>query len=63
VSGGEVWATWDDRRAPDAPLSLARVGERPTHPATQGRSPALAAANGRVVLAWLDRGTVRVRER
>ncbi|HEX8358704.1 MAG TPA: sialidase family protein, partial [Longimicrobium sp.] len=67
ASGGEVWVAWDDRRTANGALSLARVGEgapaAATHPAPQGRSPALAAAGDRVVLAWLDRGSVRVRER
>ncbi len=63
ASGGEVWVAWDDRRSADGALSLARVGGRAAAVAAQGRSPALAAAGDRVVLAWLDRGTVRVRER
>ena len=66
ADGDDVWVTWDDRRTPDGALALARVdGRAPsasTHPAARGKSPALAAAGDRVLLAWLDRGSVRVRE-
>jgi hypothetical protein len=66
ADGENVWVTWDDRRTPDGALSIARVDGAAPAPessaAGRGRSPALAAARGRVLLAWLDRGAVRVRE-
>ena len=65
AAGERVWVTWDDRRTPDGALSLALVdGSAPgaaTEAGARGKSPAIAADGERVLLAWLDRGAVRVR--
>lgn len=71
ADGPTVWIAWDDRRHEEPEVRLAAIGSprrngseastihAPIHTA-RGLSPALAAANGRVVLAWLDGEAVRV---
>lgn len=61
--GDRVWASWDDRRASDGPLTLARIdGDKVDVVAREraGRSPALASAGSGLLLAWHEGQTVRV---
>lgn len=61
--GDRVWASWDDRRAADGPVTLARIdGDRVDVVAREraGRSPALASAGNGLVLAWHEGQSVRV---
>jgi hypothetical protein len=65
-AAGRVIVAWDDRRAETPAVHIAwadaqdgRLTPEATAPA--GTSPALAAAAGSAVVAWLDADTVRVR--
>lgn len=62
ADGEEVFAVWDDRRAADAQPGYGVLGGAVEQLGGAGRSPAIAAAGGRVVVAWVDGGAVRVRE-
>ena len=63
AAGPRVWATWDDRRTGDGPVTLARIdGGRVdvvAHERT-GRSPALASGAQGVLVAWHQGQTVQV---
>jgi hypothetical protein len=60
---GAVWAAWDDRRARPARVKVARIsdGKIARAAVTPGRTPSLAIAAGKRVLAVLDEKAVRVR--
>jgi len=61
--GDRVWASWDDRRAADGPVTLARIdGDHVDVVAREraGRSPALASTGNGLLLAWHEGQTVRV---
>jgi hypothetical protein len=63
---GAMWITWEDRRADPLSLGLAWASStgqfrRFDDPSLTGASPAIAAFEGTVALAWLDGETVRVR--
>jgi hypothetical protein len=63
AAGDRVWATWDDRRTADGPVTLARIdGGRVSVVAHErtGRSPALASGARGVLIAWHQGETVRV---
>ncbi|HET7230574.1 MAG TPA: sialidase family protein [Longimicrobium sp.] len=65
ADGDRVWATWDDRRTADGPVTFARIdGEQIAVVARErvGRSPALASTSHGVLLAWHQSQTVRVSE-
>ncbi len=58
-----VWVAWDDLREESRRVRLALIeGGRvtPLSSAPTGHSPAIAAANGRGVVAWLDGDAVRM---
>jgi len=63
ADGDRVWATWDDRRTADGPVTLARIdGERVDVVAREpgGRSPALASAGHGLLVAWHQGQMVKV---
>jgi len=63
ADGDRVWATWDDRRVVEGPVTFARIdGDRVSVVAREraGRSPALASGSDGVLVAWHQGQTVRV---
>jgi hypothetical protein len=63
ASGDRVWATWDDRRTADGPVTIARIDGNDVHVVAReraGRSPALASASHGVLLAWHAGQAVKV---
>ncbi|HEY8469150.1 MAG TPA: sialidase family protein [Longimicrobiales bacterium] len=61
---GGVWGAWDDRRAEQRRVTIARAGEsgvKVLDDDVPGSAPAVAAAAGTAVVAWLDDGAVRAR--
>lgn len=66
AAGDRVWIAWDDRREEQARWFLARTDgaeglERIEGAGEPGTLPAVAVADGRVAVAWLDGEAVRVR--
>jgi hypothetical protein len=66
LSGRTPWLVWEDKRELPITLRLAWVGETGTLGdgaalVGNGRSPAIAAARGRLGLAWTDQGKILVR--
>jgi hypothetical protein len=66
AEGDGVWISWDDRRAKEARVVVARADGDEARPrvvgeAGAGRSPALAFAAGTAWVAWLDGEAVRTR--
>jgi hypothetical protein len=63
ADGPRVWATWDDRRTAQGPVTLARIDGERVEVVTRertGRSPALASGDRGVLLAWYEAQAVRV---
>lgn len=63
ADGPSVWATWDDRRTAQGPVTLARIDGGEVEVVTRertGRSPALASGGRGVLLAWYEGQAVRV---
>src|SRR5690606_16103136 len=61
---GSVWSVWDDRRAEQRRVTIARAGEsgvKVLDDDVPGGAPAVAAAAGTAVVAWLDGEAVRAR--
>jgi hypothetical protein len=64
ADGNGVLAGWDDRRAPDGKLTLARIEDgrvRVVSADAAGRTPALDARGAARVVAWHDGQSVRAR--
>lgn len=63
ADGDGVWATWDDRRTADGPVTVARIDGERVEVVTRertGRSPVLVSDARGVLLAWHQGQTVRV---
>lgn len=63
ADGHGVWASWDDRRTADGPVTLARIDGDRVEVVTRertGRSPSLASGTRGVLLAWHRGQTVQV---
>ncbi|HEX7088903.1 MAG TPA: sialidase family protein [Longimicrobiales bacterium] len=61
---GAVWGVWDDRRAEQRRVTIARTGDDGVEVLDDdvpGSAPAVAAAAGTAIVAWLDGGAVRAR--
>jgi hypothetical protein len=66
VSGGEVWAAWDDRRQEDGTLALAVMNAsgrfvRVLPSSHRGASPALDGSRAGTLVAWSEGEAVRAR--
>ncbi len=64
ADGGDVvWVAWDDLRQEEREVGVAAITDRkviPLRVGLPGHAPAIAAANGRGAVAWLDGESVRV---
>ncbi len=61
----EAWVAWEDLRGDEPLIRLARISPDGTvttveDAAGRGRGPRLAAYEGRLALAWVDSGRIRV---